>query len=113
MSGSSSAGPNQNIPAGFVAGDRVFVRLKDTGKEIYKYVAEEGYGEWLDVGVNGVRWGEGDGGVWVFTERTSLDEIAWGVLKMSFERMEKLPVRNVKVLRRKLKLYSCLYMCIR
>ena len=39
VSGSSSAGPNQNIPAGFVAGDRVFVRLKDTGKEIYNDIA--------------------------------------------------------------------------
>ena len=103
MSGSSSAGLNQNIPEGFVAGDRVFVRLKDTGKEIYNDIAEGGYGEWLDVGVNGVRWGEGDGGVWVFTDRASLDEIAWEVLKMSFERMEKLYVRNIKVLRRKLK----------
>ena len=96
VSGNSSAGPNQNIPAGFVAGDRVFVRLKDTGKEIYNDIAEGGYGEWLDVGVNGVRWGEGDGGVWVYTERASLDEIAWEVLKMSFERMEKLYVRNIK-----------------
>jgi len=77
--------------------------LKDTGKEIYNDIAEGGYGEWLDVGVNGVRWGEGDGGVWVFTDRASLDEIAWEVLKMSFERMEKLYVRNIKVLRRKLK----------
>ena len=52
--GSCFVGLDANIPDGFVTGDRVFVRLKDTGKEIYNDIAERDYGEWLDVGFNGV-----------------------------------------------------------
>ena len=38
-------GVSSNIPRGFVAGDRVFVRLQDTEKEKYSDIGAGGYVE--------------------------------------------------------------------
>ena len=51
-------GVSSNIPRGFVAGDRVFVCLKDTGKKKYSDISAGDYVEWLYVGFNGVQWGD-------------------------------------------------------
>ena len=51
---------------------------------------------WRDVGISGVHWGEGDGGVWVHTRRAPRDEYSWEILKMDLERLEDLYDRNLK-----------------
>lgn len=84
------------IPGGFVTGDRVFYRDKDTGKAIYSDIEYGKYGTWRDIGDNGVYWGEGDGGVWIHMKRPARDVHAWEILKMDVARLEFLHERNLK-----------------
>lgn len=92
-----------DVPGGFVSGDRVFVRDCDTGKEWYCDVEGSSYGDCLEVGDNGVVWGEGEGGVWIHKRQPNLDEAAWEVVTMEVGRMEQLFNRNVTRLHKRLK----------
>lgn len=88
-----------DIPGGYVDGDRVFVRDRENGMEMYCDIQQGNYGQWLPTGMNGVYWGDGDGGVWVHTKQPALNELAWEVLKLNAERLVELDLRNRKRLK--------------
>lgn len=85
---------HSDVPGGKVSGDRIFVRNHENGKESYTDIVGGEYRESFVVGTNGVRWGEGDGGVWVHTLRPPIDKLAWEVLKMDNDRLDELHQRN-------------------
>ena len=94
---------NVDVPKGFVNGDRVFCKDLEKKKCLYCNIENGTHGIWRDIDYDGVQWGDGEGGVWVYNKRAAIDVHAWEVLKMNEGRLEALHIRNLSRLKARLK----------
>ena len=94
---------NVDVPNGLVNGDRSFCKDLEKKKCLYCNIENGTHGIWRDIDYDGVQWGDGEGGVWVYNKRAAIDVHAWEVLKMNEGRLEALHIRNLSRLKARLK----------